>query len=407
MTLPRIVLVHMLYEVPDRALFQAWKAEWFLASCCNLRGYPSLGGGRQLLFTLCWGLWVTPNSDFADLSACFGNVISAMVIGPTSIFKSSAGVSKSSGKVVGRSGWFLEMCDPLPLLFIPRESGVTLRSSADTITQQDEGEQLGELVEMFVLQKVLCYLVSRDICVEICAVWFPQVAQTTDGFDANLWKDSIFKSKVTRYLCFTRAATSKNKQLCNVVVDVKLIDLKDCLPEGFTPIQDTTDTQEQALRKERLCVKLVPRHCADMAICDMVVQGKSKHSLTNYTFIGELNGLGIWYQLGKVIKSQHTVLKTSSTAGVARKCPESPASSPTKKNMVRPDYEHQTYNLYTKSAMDDIPFMIYKKSTSTFRDEIDSVHFLNIIIKSPKEIEDEYNYCFNTEHSAAAFTWTQ
>ncbi|XP_026106070.1 multivesicular body subunit 12B-like isoform X2 [Carassius auratus] len=144
------------------------------------------------------------------------------------------------------------------------------------------------------------------------------VAQTTDGFDANLWKDSIFKSKVTRYLCFTRAATSKNKQLCNVVVDVKLIDLKDCLPEGFTPIQDTTDTQEQALRKERLCVKLVPRHCADMAICNMVVQGKSKHSLTNYTFIGELNGLGIWYQLGKVIKSQDTVLKTSSTAGVAR-----------------------------------------------------------------------------------------
>ncbi|XP_042585907.1 multivesicular body subunit 12Bb [Cyprinus carpio] len=233
------------------------------------------------------------------------------------------------------------------------------------------------------------------------------VAQTTDGFDANLWKDSIFKSKVTRYLCFTRAATSKNKQLCNVVVDMKLIDLKDCLPEGFTPIQDTTDTQEQALRKERLCVKLVPRQSADMAICDVVIQGKSKHSLTNYTFIGELNGLGIWYQLGKVIKSQDTVHKTPFTSSVARILPESPASSPTKKNLVRPDYEHQIYNLYTKSAMDDIPFMIYKKSTSTSRDEIDPVHFLNISIKSPQEIEDEYNYCFNTEHSAAAFTWTQ
>ncbi|KAI2661525.1 Multivesicular body subunit 12B [Labeo rohita] len=116
--------------------------------------------------------------------------------------------------------------------------------------------------------------------------WFLPVAQTTDGFDANLWKDSIFKSKVTRYLCFTRAATSKNKQLCNVVVDMKLIDLKDCLPEGFTPIQDTTDTQEQALRKERLCVKLVPRHSADTAICDVVIQGKSKQGLTNYTFMG-------------------------------------------------------------------------------------------------------------------------
>ncbi len=36
------------------------------------------------------------------------------------------------------------------------------------------------------------------------------------------------------------------KQLCNVVVDVKLIDLKDCLPEGFTPIQDTMDTRKHS-----------------------------------------------------------------------------------------------------------------------------------------------------------------
>ncbi|XP_073675871.1 multivesicular body subunit 12Bb [Garra rufa] len=240
------------------------------------------------------------------------------------------------------------------------------------------------------------------------------VAQTTDGFDANLWKDSIFKSKVTRYLGFTRAATSKNKQLCNVVVDMKLIDLKDCLPEGFTPIQDTTDTQEQALRKERVCVKLVPRHSTDTAICDVVIQGKSKHGLANYTFMGELNGLGIWYQLGKVSKSQDTACKTTfvpststTDVGVARQFPESPVSSPTKKNMVRPDYEHQIYNIYTKSAMDDIPFMISKKSTSTAKDDIEPLHFLNLIIKSPQEIEEEYNYCFNTEHSAAAFTWTQ
>ncbi|XP_016424766.1 multivesicular body subunit 12B-like [Sinocyclocheilus rhinocerous] len=235
------------------------------------------------------------------------------------------------------------------------------------------------------------------------------VAQTTDGFDANLWKDSIFKSKVTHYLCFTQAATSKN-HLCNVVVDMKLIDLKYCLPEGFTPIQDTTDTQEQALRKERLCVKLVPRHSADTAICDVVIQGKSKQSLTNYTFIGELKGLGIWYQLGKVTKSQDTAHKTSSTyttdIGVDRQFPESPASSSTKKNIVRPDYKHQIYNFYTKSAMHDIPFMISKKIYN-HNQSIESVLFLKITIKSPQEIEEEYNYCFNTEHSAAAFTWTQ
>uniref|UniRef100_A0A8C5E1U9 MABP domain-containing protein n=1 Tax=Gouania willdenowi TaxID=441366 RepID=A0A8C5E1U9_GOUWI len=34
------------------------------------------------------------------------------------------------------------------------------------------------------------------------------VAQTTDGYDADLWKDGLFKSKVTRYLCFTRNTVS-------------------------------------------------------------------------------------------------------------------------------------------------------------------------------------------------------
>uniref|UniRef100_A0AAY4EUD9 MABP domain-containing protein n=1 Tax=Denticeps clupeoides TaxID=299321 RepID=A0AAY4EUD9_9TELE len=36
------------------------------------------------------------------------------------------------------------------------------------------------------------------------------VAQTTDGFNADLWKDSLFKSKVTRFLCFTRASSPEN-----------------------------------------------------------------------------------------------------------------------------------------------------------------------------------------------------
>lgn len=45
-------------------------------------------------------------------------------------------------------------------------------------------------------------------------------------------------------------------------------------------------SEEQALRKDRLCVKLVPRNSTDTSICDVVILGKSKHSLTNYTFIG-------------------------------------------------------------------------------------------------------------------------
>ncbi|KAA0713868.1 Multivesicular body subunit 12B ESCRT-I complex subunit MVB12B [Triplophysa tibetana] len=228
------------------------------------------------------------------------------------------------------------------------------------------------------------------------------IAQTTDGFDANLWKDSIFKSKVTRHLCFT-----KNKQLCQVVVDMKLTDLKECLPEGFSSIQDTMDSHEQALRKERLCVKLVPRHTTETAICDVIIQGKSKHGLASYTYIGELNGLGIWCQLGKITKLQDsankTLLASTTTCNVGRQVSESLASSPTKKNIVRPDYEHHINNIYTKSAMDDIPFTISNKHVSRSRGEIQPINLLGIIIKSQQEIEEEYNYSFNTEHSSAAF----
>lgn len=37
--------------------------------------------------------------------------------------------------------------------------------------------------------------------------------------------------------------------LGNVLVDMKLIDVKDTLPVGFIPIQETVDTRESALNK--------------------------------------------------------------------------------------------------------------------------------------------------------------
>ncbi|XP_010770210.1 multivesicular body subunit 12Ba [Notothenia coriiceps] len=70
------------------------------------------------------------------------------------------------------------------------------------------------------------------------------VSTTTDGLDADLWKDGLFKSKVTRYLCFTRVFSKENSHLGNVLVDMKLIDIKDTLPVGFIPIQETVDTRK-------------------------------------------------------------------------------------------------------------------------------------------------------------------
>ncbi|KAK0154324.1 Multivesicular body subunit 12B [Merluccius polli] len=131
------------------------------------------------------------------------------------------------------------------------------------------------------------------------------VAQTTDGCDADLWKDAIFKSKVTRYLCFTR----KNQD--SVVVDMKLIDLRDAMPAGFTPILQTLDTKEPALRKKRLCVKLSPHASAQTALYDIQVISKSKLPHTNYTCIGELNNMGIWYRARDLLPMQQPTPRTS------------------------------------------------------------------------------------------------
>ncbi|XP_034871686.1 multivesicular body subunit 12B isoform X7 [Mirounga leonina] len=185
------------------------------------------------------------------------------------------------------------------------------------------------------------------------------VAQTADGVDADLWKDGLFKSKVTRYLCFTRSFSKENSHLGNVLVDMKLIDIKDTLPVGFIPIQETVDTQELAFRKKRLCIKFIPRDSTEAAICDIRIMGRTKQAPPQYTFIGELNSMGIWYRMGKVPRhhdsSQPTTPSQSSAASTpAPSLPRHisltlPATF-RGRNSTRADYEYQHSNLYAISA---------------------------------------------------------
>ncbi|XP_056445108.1 multivesicular body subunit 12Ba isoform X1 [Gadus chalcogrammus] len=244
------------------------------------------------------------------------------------------------------------------------------------------------------------------------------VSTTTDGLDADLWKDGLFKSKVTRYLCFTRVFSKENSHLGNVLVDMKLIDIKDTLPVGFIPIQETVDTQEQAFRKRRLCIKFIPRDSTEAAICDIRILGRSRQAPPQYTFIGELNNMGIWYRMGNVprtLDSSQTPLanNTQNTTNTTTASTPTPAAPMLKhismtlpasfrgKNTTRPDYEHQNSNLYAISAMDGVPFVISEKFACTSSD-LQQVDLMGITIKSLAEIEKEYDYSFRTEHSAAA-----
>ncbi|XP_077378859.1 multivesicular body subunit 12Bb isoform X2 [Festucalex cinctus] len=209
------------------------------------------------------------------------------------------------------------------------------------------------------------------------------VAQTTDGSDADLWKDGLFKSKVTRYLCFTR------KPGPDVVVGVKLTDIKDALPEGFVAVQETTDTKEPAMRKRRLCVKMSPREAAETAVFDFQIVGKSKHQLVHYTSLGEINNMSIWYRIGAVPHLQ------SNQQNSGRVNDDSPTDTD-RRAVSRPDYEQQSSGGYAKTAMDDVPFGITRRLCDTSK-EMQQVNLMGITIKSLAEIEEEL-FLFDVHH---------
>ncbi|XP_077943014.1 multivesicular body subunit 12Bb isoform X1 [Gasterosteus aculeatus] len=203
------------------------------------------------------------------------------------------------------------------------------------------------------------------------------VAQTTDGFDADLWKDGLFKSKVKRYLCFARKTGADA-----VVVDLKLLDTKDALPEGFTPVEETLDTKETATRKRRLCMKISPCAAAVTAVYDIQIVAKSKYNLVNYTCIGEMNSMGIWCRMGDV--PQHRASQETSSEA-KRDAPDNTASW---RSTTRPDHEPPSGGHYTMTALDDVPFAIAEKFHENPK-EMQRVNLMGITIKSLAEIEEE------------------
>uniref|UniRef100_S4RGY6 Multivesicular body subunit 12B n=1 Tax=Petromyzon marinus TaxID=7757 RepID=S4RGY6_PETMA len=163
------------------------------------------------------------------------------------------------------------------------------------------------------------------------------ILNSDDNVEADLWKDKMFKSKTKRYLCVTRKSTFQrnNGHGDNVVVDMKLVGEKETLPVGFMAVQDTLDTrhraEEPALQKKRLCVKLIPRDSTEVAVCDVKVNGRARQPPPHYTFIGELNSMGLWFKLGRVPKSPYRMVRGPSA-------PQLPTPTPSPRPKMPPRY---------------------------------------------------------------------
>ncbi|NWU03454.1 MB12B protein, partial [Urocynchramus pylzowi] len=177
------------------------------------------------------------------------------------------------------------------------------------------------------------------------------------------------------------------------------------------PVFRVVFAEEVAFRKKRLCIKFIPRDSTEAAICDIRILGRSKQAPPQYTFIGELNSMGIWYRMGRVPRNHDSAQPAAPPAQAPASTPAPnlprhisltlPASFRGKSHSTRLDLEHQHSNLYAISAMDGVPFMISEKFACA-PEGMQPVDLLGITIKTLAEIEKEYDYSFRTEQSAAA-----
>lgn len=235
------------------------------------------------------------------------------------------------------------------------------------------------------------------------------ILNSDDNVEADLWKDKMFKSKTKRYLCVTRKGHGDN-----VVVDMKLVGEKETLPVGFMAVQDTLDTKEPALQKKRLCVKLIPRDSTEVAVCDVKVNGRARQPPPHYTFIGELNSMGLWFKLGRVPKSPFRMVRGPSAPQLPTPAPSPRPKMPPRQDSAplpalpsrfdaRLDTSYQSQAIYTSamSAMEGVPFVLHERY-ATDSNNLRQYEIPHIQLKSFKEIESEYDYDFLTERSAAA-----
>uniref|UniRef100_A0A096M5A3 Multivesicular body subunit 12Bb n=1 Tax=Poecilia formosa TaxID=48698 RepID=A0A096M5A3_POEFO len=156
-------------------------------------------------------------------------------------------------------------------------------------------------------------------------------------------------------------------------------------------------SEEAAMRKRRLCVKMSTREAAETAVCDIQITAKSKFQLVNYTCVGEINNMGIWYRMGDVPRSRSSQQRRSPSpdSSASKHTPNLRKHSTVQKPRVfrgefdfRPQYQQENSGIYTMSALDDVPFMVSEKF-HVKPQQMQQVSLMGITIKSLAEIEEE------------------
>ncbi|KAM4888152.1 multivesicular body subunit 12A [Thomomys bottae] len=239
---------------------------------------------------------------------------------------------------------------------------------------------------------------------------FSAIPCTVEGAPACFGKG--FAQKSGYFLCLGALGSLESPQE-NVVVDIQVVADKSALPPGFSPVCDPLDAKASVSKKKRMCVKLVPLGAADMAVFDVRLSGKTK-TVPGYLRVGDMGGFAIWC---KKAKAPRPVPKPRALSRDMRGLSLDPASQPSKNSLPertlsrlgsrastlrRSDSIYEASSLYGISAMDGVPFTLHPRFEGKGCGPQAFSAFGDLTIKSLADIEEEYNYGFVVEKTAAA-----
>ncbi|KAL4663480.1 multivesicular body subunit 12A isoform X1 [Macaca nemestrina] len=239
---------------------------------------------------------------------------------------------------------------------------------------------------------------------------FSAISCTVEGAPASFGKS--FAQKSGYFLCLSSLGSLENPQE-NVVADIQIVVDKSPLPLGFSPVCDPMDSKASVSKKKRMCVKLLPLGAADTAVFDVRLSGKTK-TVPGYLRIGDMGGFAIWC---KKAKAPRPVPKPRGLSRDMQGLSLDAASQPSKGGLLertpsrlgsrastlrRNDSIYEASSLYGISAMDGVPFTLHPRFEGKSCSPLAFSAFGDLTIKSLADIEEEYNYGFVVEKTAAA-----
>ncbi|XP_077287284.1 multivesicular body subunit 12-like Mvb12 [Arctopsyche grandis] len=128
--------------------------------------------------------------------------------------------------------------------------------------------------------------------------FFPILKTYDEDCDADLWRQPvIFGKKSCRYLCLSK---SENVSLYKMTA-LRVMPVGDTLPQGFSAVSITSDTNRPAWRRRQICCMLtndLTILSREPLLTDIIVCSRLKKAPMGFQYAGEINGMLICYKTG-------------------------------------------------------------------------------------------------------------